>query len=161
VQLFQTAIGPERGEAEIHVSGRDDSSSLLPITALQERVFPGTAEVDRQVVPVAPLDEFLLPSAIARPALIKVDVQGYELQALQGCESLLRHFDVVYCECSFLELYRGQGLAEEVIAWLQPRGFHLVGVYNVIHDGYGRAVQADLLCERRGARPLAPGAETK
>jgi FkbM family methyltransferase len=31
--LVEAAVGPEAGEAEIHVSARDDSSSLLPIAA--------------------------------------------------------------------------------------------------------------------------------
>ena len=42
--LVEAAVGPEAGEAEIHVSARDDSSSLLPIAARQSALFPGTAE---------------------------------------------------------------------------------------------------------------------
>ena len=43
-RLVEAAIGPEPGEATIHLSARDDSSSLLPITARQNALFPGTAE---------------------------------------------------------------------------------------------------------------------
>jgi len=35
VRLHQAAIGTESGTSEIHVSRRDDSSSLLPISQLQ------------------------------------------------------------------------------------------------------------------------------
>lgn len=42
-RLVESAIGPEPGEAGIQLSARDDPSSLLPITARQSALFPGTA----------------------------------------------------------------------------------------------------------------------
>jgi FkbM family methyltransferase len=143
------ALGPARGEATIHVSGRDDSSSLLPITAAQDTLFPGTAQVDTDTVPVTRLAEHLPEAAIEAPALLKIDVQGFELQALVGCEDVLDRFDWVYVECSFVELYAGQAFADEVIAWLRERGFALSGVYNVAYNAEGHAVQADFAFARR------------
>ena len=97
--------------------------------------------------------EDVLPRAdLAAPALLKLDVQGYELQALRGCETLLDAFAWVYCECSFVALYEGQALADEVIAWLRVRGLRLVGVNNMANDRDGRAVQADFLFGRSGVR---------
>lgn len=79
------------------------------------------------------------------PAFLKLDVQGFELEALRGCEDLLGHFSNVYAECSFVELYSGQALAHEIISWLRERGFSLSGVYNMGYDRNGRAVQGDFL----------------
>ena len=89
--------------------------------------------------------EFVSPEEIVRPALLKLDVQGYELKALRGCEELLELFSHIYAECSFLELYTGQALADEVIAWLAKRNFKLRGIYNARYDKKGNAVQCDLL----------------
>ncbi|ABA58003.1 Methyltransferase FkbM [Nitrosococcus oceani ATCC 19707] len=146
--LHQVAIGPARGEETIHISAADDSSSLLPITGMQRSLFPGTGEVGTAVVQVAPLSEFLPAEEIEPPALLKLDVQGYELEALKGCEALLSRFSTVYAECSFAELYEGQALTDEVIAWLRDRGFRLSGVYHMSYDGKGRAIQADFLFTR-------------
>ena len=148
VTLHEVAIGPAPGNATIHISRRDDSSSLLPITSAQVALFPGTAEVATDIVRVAPLREFIPAAKIEAPALLKVDVQGYELQAVRGCEDLLNRFAYVYAECSFVELYAGQSLADEVIAWLRERGFRLRGVHNVDYDRDGRAIQADFLFAR-------------
>jgi len=148
VTLHEVAIGPAPGNATIHISRRDDSSSLLPITSAQVALFPGTAEVATDIVRVAPLREFIPAAKIEAPALLKVDVQGYELQALRGCEDLLSRFAYVYVECSFVELYASQALADEVIAWLRERGFRLRGVHNVDYDRDGRAIQADFLFAR-------------
>ena len=125
VTLHEAAIGPVPGNATIHISRRDDSSSLLPITSTQVALFPGTEEAATAIVRVAPLREFVSSEDIQPPALLKLDVQGYELEALRGCEDLLDRFAYVYAECSFVELYAGQALADEVIAWLRERGFRL------------------------------------
>ncbi|MFZ2628318.1 MAG: FkbM family methyltransferase [Rugosibacter sp.] len=145
VMLHEAAVGPSPGEAVIHLSARDDSSSLLPITARQNALFPGTAEAGTATIRVARLADHVSAEIIAPPALLKLDVQGFELQALAGCEDVLARFAWVYVECSFVELYAEQAFADAVIAWLRERGFVLQGVYNMAYDGEGRAVQADFL----------------
>ncbi len=149
--LHETAIGPETGTTTIHLSRMDHSSSLLPIAAAQNEVFPGTDEVGTTTVAVGPLSAYLPTDAIEPPALLKLDVQGFELSALAACEDRLARFRWVYAECSYLELYRGQALAHDVIAWLRQRGFAERAVYNTARTADGRAVQADFLFERTTA----------
>jgi FkbM family methyltransferase len=148
VNLHHLAIGPAEGKSEMHISARDDSSSLLPISSLQSTIFPGTNETGQIQVRVAPLSAVLKKEDIEKPALLKLDVQGFELEALNGCDMLLSEFDWIYCECSFVELYSGQKLAAEVIAWLFEKGFKLDGVYNTSYGKDKLAVQADLLFKR-------------
>jgi len=146
----ESAIGPIRELRSMHVSARDDSSSLLPIDGLQLEIFPETREVSTIRVDVAPLDSFLQPSDIIAPSLLKIDVQGFEYEVLSGCESLLEKFDLVYCECSFVELYSGQKLVPDVIQWLANRGYLLKGIYNTHYDDEGEAIQADFLFGKVG-----------
>lgn len=147
VQLHQLAIGPEPGEALIHVAGRDASSSLLPIGELQGQRYPGTGEVATLPVRVARLDAVVGAGGLPRPALLKLDVQGFELAALRGCEPLER-FDWIYAELAFVELYRDQPLAHEVIGFLAGRGFGLHDINNLEADHAGHAIQGDFLFRR-------------
>jgi FkbM family methyltransferase len=149
VRLEKCAIGATSQRHVIHVSARDDSSSLLPIGEGQLRNFPGTQEVGSEVVDVRRLDEVLRPEEISPPALLKLDVQGFELEALRGCEGLLRCFSWVYCECSFVPLYEGQAMADQIVAWLHRRNFRLRGVHNMTHEKTGGSLQADFLFERQ------------
>jgi hypothetical protein len=103
-------------------------------------------------VPVGPLSEFVRVDELKRPAMLKLDVQGFEYEALMGCQSLLPHFQWVYCECSFIELYSGQKLASDVIALLASQGFSLDDIHNPAYSSAGRCIQADLLFSR-----LLPG----
>jgi len=150
VTLHLTALGAKAGEAEINITARADSSSLLEIGA-QSTVFPGTHKVGTEAIKVARLEDILEPKQIAKPALLKIDVQGFEGEVLKGCEALLRHFDWIYCEMSFIELYAGQPLACELIPWLAERGFLLATVETDPEmRRNGRAVQADFLFRRTG-----------
>jgi FkbM family methyltransferase len=149
VTLHEVAIGPSSGTAVMHVAAEDDSSSLLPITELQQSLFTGTREVATTYIKVESVNCRVTDDDLKQPALLKIDVQGYELPALQGCGELLASFSHVYVECSFVELYGGQALAGEVIDYLYARGFDLRGVYNTRYDSQGLAVQADMLFAAR------------
>jgi FkbM family methyltransferase len=151
--LHQYAIGPEKGTHVIHVSRRDDSSSLLPISDLQEDIFPGTAEIGTREIQIAPLTMFLAKAKIAAPALLKIDVQGFELGVLHGCEELLDAFTYIYAECSFVELYVGQPRVSEILAFLDQRGFELRGAHNMTYGSDGMAIQADFLFSRKPSPP--------
>jgi FkbM family methyltransferase len=148
VTLHRSAVGSRSGLAEMHVSSRNDSSSLLPISQAMPDVFPGTQEVAVTDVSIAPLSAFLTPADIIGPALLKIDVQGGELDVLVGSESLLDRFQYVYVELSFIELYTGQALCHEVVTHLRDRSFQLKSVHNLHEDTNGRAIQADFLFAR-------------
>lgn len=150
VQLHESAIGPQLGRHLIHISASDDSSSLLAIGPEQSRLYPGTAEIGTSSVQVARLSDVLTLSDLRESALLKLDVQGFELSVLEACTEMLEKFSWIYCECSFLELYKGQALAHEVIAWLEKRQFVLNGIYNISYTKEGRSAQADFLFVKTG-----------
>lgn len=148
VSVHVCAIGPDEDIRMMHVSGRDDSSSLHSIGPEQSRLFPGTAEIGLQRINMAPLDKVVAANEIESPALLKLDVQGFEYEALLGCIPLLQEFQSIYCECSFVELYLEQELAAGVVSLLSTHGFSLSGVHNPTYDEHGRCIQADMLFTR-------------
>ena len=146
--VHPVALGRAPGEVDMNVSARDDSSSLLPIGEGQTATFPGTERAGAERVRVDVLERYLPPD-LERPSLLKIDVQGFELGVLQGAGDALDRIDEVYVECSFVELYTGQALADEIVAFLLERDFRLAGVYGVVRTADGSCVQADFLFRRR------------
>lgn len=148
------AAGAAEGSGVLHVASDADSSSLLAFDR-QEAVM-GTAEVGSEPVRIAPLDA-LLPASWERPALLKIDVQGSEVEVLAGASRVLDAVDELLVEVSYVSLYRDQSLAGEVIGRLWEAGFTLVGDYVSARDARGSAVQSDLRFLRRAGSMLGVG----
>ena len=68
-------------------------------------------DVETCYVKVKPLDHILTPDELKKTTLLKIDVQGFEIEVLKGCNALINKISYIYVECSFLELYQGQALA--------------------------------------------------
>ena len=102
VKLYRYAIGAKEEESVIHISKSEDSSSLLPITEKQSTLYPGTNEVDTRIIKVKRLNNVLNNDQVWQPALLKIDVQGFELSTLEGSVDLLDAFEYIYVECSFV-----------------------------------------------------------
>lgn len=145
ITLHICAIGREKTTATIHVTSADDSSSMLPVTKMQSSMFPGAAEKETRQVTVLPLSQVLGDISIPPASLLKIDVQGFELEVLKGSEDILDKFSHLYIECSFIELYEGQALAHQVVAWLEQRNFVLSSVHNLYYGKKGMAIQGDFL----------------
>lgn len=147
--LFNIAIGPKKKESIMNVSRSDDSSSLLNISDLQNDLFPNTYKDGSEVIHEDTLSSVLKDHKINSPSLLKIDVQGYELEVLKGCISFMSKFDSIYCECSYMPLYDGQPLATEIINFLNSFGYILDGVYNTSYTKGGKAIQSDILFKKQ------------
>jgi len=148
LHVYDVAVGAVSGHRVFNVSTSDDSSSLLAPTRVQTERFPKTELAERRTVRVCRLDEILAPQALNRPCLLKLDVQGYELEVLRGADGLLESLDELLIECSFIELYEGQPLAGEVVASCLERGYWLSGIFSIVRGARGRPLQADFLFAR-------------
>lgn len=147
VEIRPVAVGAAPGHAELQVSAQDDSSSLLPIGGRQVAEYPGTERASTLNVEVVALADEITDS-LPGPRLLKIDVQGLELEVLRGAGDSLNLIDEALIECSFVELYEGQALADEVVAFLLQRGLRLAGVHGISYSVDGSAVQADFYFRR-------------
>lgn len=146
VTLHRVALADVEGEAEFHVTDRRDSSSLLKPGRGQSEAF-GVADELTITVPVRRLDSCVAFAGMARPIMVKIDVQGAELSVLKGCRAL-EGADFLYVELSFVELYEGQALFRDVFDYLAGRGFTLAGVFNQVATERFGPTQADFLFKR-------------
>ena len=133
VQLFEVAVAPTKGIEYINMLEREDSSSLLRPHPNILQVFPEARDAGHSLrIRTGPLINFLSADDLNGSVLIKLDVQGYELPCLQACDPLLALAEHLYIECSYVELYHGQALIEDVIKFLDSQSFELLKEFNTI-----------------------------
>jgi FkbM family methyltransferase len=76
-EVHPIALGNTEGEATMHLASREDSSSLLPLGDRQKQYF--SMDEERVVsVPVRRLETVVNVNGLTRPALLKIDVQGFD-----------------------------------------------------------------------------------
>jgi len=152
-EVLPYALAGAEGSAQFHVADRTDSSSLLTPGEGQALAF-GVREARVIDVALRCLDQCLDISTLAHPILLKVDVQGGELGVFEGCDALA-DIDFIYVELSFVELYEGQPLFQEVMDYLVGRGFAVVGMFNQVSTPEFGPTQVDVLFKStaRGGLP--------
>jgi FkbM family methyltransferase len=143
VRLHQVALGPRDGSVALEVTDFSDASSVLPLTDEGRKTF-NVLPAGRRDVPMATLDGLVAAGTVRAPDLIKLDIQGYELEALRGADRSLQAARAVICEVSFRRFYEGQALFPDVLAHLGDRGYRLHAFGSSLVPGEPLA-QADAL----------------
>ena len=74
------------------------------------------------------LDNYIKENKIKTIDILKVDVQGYELNVLKGAISSLRIIEILIIEVSFLEIYEKSPLAVKIIEFLDKNNFQIFDI---------------------------------
>lgn len=122
-QGFAVALGDHEEETTMTEYPFTQMSSLLPRATHARRWFPYMIGGVRRCVPVRRLDDVLRSKTLERPALLKIDVQGFEDRMLKGAIRTLEHIDVIVIETCFVTLYQGQLLFPALKEMLEKNHF--------------------------------------
>jgi FkbM family methyltransferase len=144
------ALGNQDGEVVINVSAFMPASSLLQPSDNLVDMLPAAAASTRETVRCRRLDNVV--EEYVRPGervLLKLDVQGFEKQVLEGAEFLLPNISGIYIEVSVVPLYDGQALAPEILDYLHRLGFEVWYMTpGYVDTRTGRMLQYDVLLAR-------------
>lgn len=146
-EVVVAAAGPQAGERELTVHRSPSCSSMVG-----ERAGDGTEAV-RRVVPVVTLDDVVAERGLGGPYVVKVDVEGGELEVLDGAQQLLHQADAVILEVSLFELVPDAPTFGDVVTAMWEDDWALYDV----HGGHlrpldGALAQLDLTFVRKESR---------
>ena len=122
--IYQCALGDS--EQQLMLKGGTASASLCEIANNQHHYFPGSTNKDRELVQVKVLDDVYKADGLDYPDLIKMDVQGFELNVLSGARNVLAHARYMVIELSLREFYKGQPPLWELWRFLDEEQYVMV-----------------------------------
>ena len=148
------ALGSRGGSLLMHVSADNGSSSALPMLDAHLRAAPRSVYIGSETVPVSRLDTMAEDLRVGGQKLfLKIDVQGFESQVLEGAAGLLDRIQGVQLELSLVPLYEGQTLFLPLVDSLTEKGFELWALIpGMIDQETGRTFQVDGIFFRLDAR---------
>jgi FkbM family methyltransferase len=155
VIVEQLAIGPD-GIATMYcetANGGQSNSLLCP--ALHTLQYPSIQFTSTIEVPVRSLDHYFEERGLERSNydFLCIDVQGYELEALQTCVEQLKHIKALITEVNRIELYSKCALYHDLCSFLDQYGFE---VLRVKWDGI---TWGDALFVKRGETDILRGVD--
>lgn len=122
INYYNFALGDEDKELNLYITKRKDSSSLLkPIQTISSKYL--TKEIRK--VSVKKLDKILALRNIKRPSILKLDVQGFELEVLKGSLEIFKMIDYIITEVSFIEIYENQVMENKLLDFIYSKKFKL------------------------------------
>jgi FkbM family methyltransferase len=121
-------VGDVDGQRPFYVTAFGACSSFLEPdpAALRGAPHEGLFRVASiSAIPQRRMDSLIAQGQIPAPEMAKIDVQGFELQVLQGFGSRLDGVVGVRLETQLRPLYKGQALFMDIYAYMASRGFIL------------------------------------
>jgi FkbM family methyltransferase len=122
-----------------------------------EAAEPANADIRIVEVPARSLDEILGELPAESRTLLKLDLEGHELSALQGAERVLSRIEVIFTEIHFYDPDgRGRTVFGALHDFLSQRGFVLHDFASLSHRSRdSRLRQGDLIFVREGSPLLS------
>jgi FkbM family methyltransferase len=138
------ALGETEGSSTINLSNNMSMSASLKEPLNHVDVYPTVKFENAEVINVKRLDEFDFFNGPG-PFFLKLDVQGYELEALKGATEILDKVALIEVETSFREMYKGEVLHTQLVSWMEERGFSVFTIAPPAIDKSGRIGYLDVL----------------
>lgn len=150
VDFRMAVMGPTDGKSVIFHEYEDSPTAS---SMLQDNAATPTRKVEKTM---RTLDSILTGGEFQKPNLIKLDVQGYELEVLKGATRALSEAEVVLMEVSIIELYQNSPVLNDVTAFMTDHGFRTYDICSLLRRPLDSALcQIDIIFVKEDSRFLA------
>lgn len=154
-KYIQFEANPKHGPTSINrnrhnvvLSARDEQTSFFAVGGTGDSLYREKSVLyenkEPMIVDARSLDSYVEQHSLPKPKIIKMDVQGSELDILSGAKATLSDVEVIMSEVPIIEYNFGAPTFDEYINALLSLNFLPVGV-DEVHFSGGRLVQQDLV----------------
>ena len=160
VILHNSALSNQNGVASINITSANGANSLEQHSPFHKHFNPHIHEVGREEIRLVRLDDIAPTFPTKKIDILKIDVEGHELQVLEGGKEFIRSsVDVIIVEISLMrdQLWEQQSIVE-IFDLLDDLGFRLINLFDLCrsHDQSMMLIQMDCVFRRKSNLRLTP-----
>ncbi|MEO8234788.1 MAG: FkbM family methyltransferase [Flavobacterium sp.] len=98
-------------------------------------------------VPIVSITDYCSKNNIDEIGILKLDIEGFELKALQGCSNFLKQekIDFIFTEVNFVPTYQGQPLIEEIITYMRKYNYYPYNFYGINESDKRQSIITNIL----------------
>lgn len=142
IKIREAALGAKKTTVELHITKILPASSILQAGAQSHKYhIDGLEAKDRIKVSQVRLDTEISNDI----DILKLDLQGYELEALKGSVGMLNRVKLALLEIEFFPLYENQPLFSDIDIFMRANGFRLLNFYDLYTHGDGQLTSGDAI----------------
>jgi FkbM family methyltransferase len=145
IKTYNIALGNEDGTILFNKNKFGHTSSVLEISQDNIHFTRKDNELEQIRVQIMKLDSLALPVDKTNLSLLKLDVQGYELEVLKGADETIKAIGYIIIEANLEELYSSQPSFNTMNNYLQDKGFELMGMLDFNLGNKNKYIEVDLL----------------
>jgi FkbM family methyltransferase len=146
--FYNFAIGKKNSRKNFYITKRKDSSSFYkfnkPNSSNQDYKI-----IEQREIKVFKLDTILFNKNLKKPIILKLDVQGYEMEVLKGSLKILKRINYILIEVSKSEIYKNQATEKQIINFLKKRNFFPLNSTKSTKINKTNFLQRDILFKRK------------
>lgn len=136
IRINQFALGSVRTSVTMQTGQSDQTHQVI---RNHEKT---AASGEMPIVRMETIDSYMIEEGVSNIDLLKIDVEGYELEVLEGAKDALdRHsIKAILAECDFDPMDTQHTYFNDLWDYLRSKNFSFYGLYDVIHYGNGMGI---------------------
>jgi len=131
VHAINKALGSKIGNKMLFMRNKSVYNSFLMPMDVDD-----AEEIGEDMAVIDTVDNFCSKNNIKQIDVLKIDVEGYELEVLKGAARMLSkgRIKVIYSECYLNPSYEGAITFFDIYRFIQRYGFVLYNIYNLVYN---------------------------
>jgi len=158
VELHKVALSNTTGEGEINITTFHGANSIAPQASFHKECNPHVQEMGKESIELVRLDDYCVHFACERIDVMKIDVEGHELDVLKGgLQFISSRVDFIIIEISLMrdQSWENQAIFE-IFALLKQAGFRFLNAMDLHRTSDGSALLTQMDCVFRHVSKCSP-----
>lgn len=146
-ETLNVALGSKRARAHLFLSSNDGMSSSLKKPDRHLVDFPTVKFAGTEEVSVTTLENLL--EEIHENVMVKLDIQGFEMEALEGIGMARNKISVIELEMTLLPMYHNEFTLGKILVVIENMGFELFSISEFGKGKNGQVSYFDVIAQRK------------